>query len=62
MKSHTAISTSDLDKEFQGLPSDVDVSVGATVVISCKAPKGFPPPSITWLKDGHLYSLADGSR
>ena len=52
----------DIDKEFQGLPSDVDVSTGAKVVIPCKAPKGFPPPSITWLKDGKMLSLIEGKR
>ena len=51
-----------LDREFQGLPSDVDVSAGARVVIPCKAPKGFPRPSITWLKDGRLYALTEGRR
>ena len=58
----TVIFLTDLEKEFQGLPSDVDVAVGATVVVSCKAPKGYPPPSITWLKDGRMYSLVEGSR
>ena len=37
----------------------MDVAVGSNVVISCKAPKGYPPPSITWLKDGHLFPLTE---
>ena len=53
---------SDLEKEFQGLPADVDVSAGVKVVIPCKAPKGFPPPSITWLRNGKILSLIEGKR
>ena len=30
----------DLEKEFLGLPSDVDVAVGSAVVLACQAPKG----------------------
>ena len=37
----------------------MDVAVGSTVVISCKAPKGFPPPSTSWMKDGRLLSLTE---
>ena len=52
----------DLEKEFRGLPSDVDVAVGSSVVLSCQAPKGNPSPSVSWKKDGKMYHIGDGSR
>ena len=52
----------DLEKEFRGLPSDVDVAVGSSVVLSCQAPKGNPSPSVTWKKDGKVYHVGEGSR
>jgi len=51
-----------LEKEFRGLPSDVDVAVGSSVVLSCQAPKGNPSPSVSWKKDGKVYHVGAGSR
>ena len=52
----------DLEKEFRGLPSDVDVAVGSSVVLSCQAPKGNPSPSVSWKKDGKVYHVGEGSQ
>ena len=41
-----------MERDFQGLPSDVDVSVGSSVVLPCQAPNGNPSPSVSWKKDG----------
>ena len=51
----------DLEKEFLGLPSDVDVAVGSSVVLSCQAPKGNPSPTVSWKKDGKVYHVGEKS-
>ena len=61
MLTHISI-VSDLEKEFRGLPSDVDVAVGSSVVLSCQAPKGNPSPSVSWKKDGKVYHVGVGSQ
>ena len=60
MLTHISI-VSDLEKEFRGLPSDVDVAVGSSVVLSCQAPKGNPSPLVRWKKDGKVYHVGEGS-
>ena len=59
---HTFLFIPDLEKEFRGLPSDVDVAVGSSVVLSCQAPKGNPSPSVSWKKDGKVYHVGEGSK
>lgn len=42
----------DLRKEFQVPPFSLKTTVGQQVEMRCIAPRGVPPPRISWLKDG----------
>ncbi|VDP84702.1 unnamed protein product [Echinostoma caproni] len=47
-----------LEEQFLLEPQDKTVSVGETVLLECKPPKGLPKPSVKWIKD-NITVIAD---
>ena len=47
--------------EFREEPDDTVAVVGEPIILECSPPRGHPPPSVTWEKDGEIVE-DDGNR
>ena len=44
-----------MQEDFQMMPMSTKVAQGDTAVLKCLAPKAYPDPTTTWIKNGeHL--------
>ena len=53
---------SDLEYEFNTVPSDVTAVAGQATSLLCRPPTSFPPANVTWYKDGALLRLSARTR
>ncbi|KAA0185064.1 hypothetical protein HAZT_HAZT003468 [Hyalella azteca] len=51
-----------LREEFREVPLDVSVASGGAAELRCAPPRGHPPPTLSWTRNGHeidFTSLGD---
>ena len=51
-----------MQEDFRMMPMSTKVAQGDTAVLKCQAPRGYPEPSVTWVKNGEVLDPASSKR
>ena len=51
-----------MQEDFRMMPMSTKVAQGDTAVLKCLAPKAYPEPTTTWIKNGELLDPSSSKR